>query len=204
MKELILYGAGGHCFAVVELIRSLSEFEPTAIYDDAPSLQEVLGISVIKNSERIAENTSLCISVGDNKARKLISQKLDGKYPTFIHESATVYPSASIGRGTLVFPNSVVDAAAQVGDFCIINNNATVSHNVLVSNFCHIAINAAIAGGVSIGEGSLIGAGSTILPKINIGKWAIIGAGAVVTKDVPDFAVVIGQPATITNYQKPL
>jgi sugar O-acyltransferase (sialic acid O-acetyltransferase NeuD family) len=203
MKKLILYGAGGHCFAVVELIKSLCEFEPAAVYDDAPSSKDVLGVPVVKNTDGIPENMPLCISVGDNRARKIISRKFDRSYPAFIHEAATVYPSASVGKGTVIFPNSVVDAESNVGDFCIINNNATVSHHVRVSDFCHIAINAAIAGGVTIGEGSLIGAGSTILPNVSIGNWVIIGAGAVVTRDIPDYAIVMGQPAAITNYQKP-
>ena len=50
-------------------------------------------------------------------------------------------------------------------------------------------------GNVSIGRGAMIGAGSTILPTIKIGKHAIVGAGSVVTKDVEDFAVVVGNPA---------
>jgi len=50
---------------------------------------------------------------------------------------------------------------------------------------------------VSIGEDSWIGASVTILPGVKIGKMAIVGAGAVVTKDVPDFAIVAGVPARI-------
>ena len=61
----------------------------------------------------------------------------------------------------------------------------------------HIAIQASVAGGVHIGDGALIGAGSVILPNIKIGKWATIGAGSVVTKDVPDNALVYGNPAKI-------
>lgn len=48
---------------------------------------------------------------------------------------------------------------------------------------------------VRIGNDSWIGASVTILPGVKIGKMAIVGAGAVVTKDVPDFTVVVGVPA---------
>ena len=51
-----------------------------------------------------------------------------------------------------------------------------------------------------IRKGSTIGANSTILCGIEIGKYALIGAGSVVTKDVPDFALVIGNPARIVGY----
>jgi UDP-2-acetamido-3-amino-2,3-dideoxy-glucuronate N-acetyltransferase len=46
-------------------------------------------------------------------------------------------------------------------------------------------------------RGASIGTGATILPGLTIGEGAMIGAGAVVTKDVPDFAVVAGVPARV-------
>lgn len=52
-----------------------------------------------------------------------------------------------------------------------------------------------------IEDGASIGANATILPGIRIARSAMIGAGAVVTKDVPPFAVVIGNPAVIVGYQ---
>lgn len=45
-----------------------------------------------------------------------------------------------------------------------------------------------------------IGANATILPGLTIGQYAMVGAGAVVTKDVPPYAIVVGNPATITGY----
>ena len=44
-------------------------------------------------------------------------------------------------------------------------------------------------------EGASIGAGAIILPGLTIGRWAMVGAGAVVTRDVPNHALVVGQPA---------
>lgn len=51
-----------------------------------------------------------------------------------------------------------------------------------------------------IRKGASIGANATILPGLNIGQFAMIGAGSVVTKDVPPFAIVVGNPARITGY----
>ncbi|HEY6147701.1 MAG TPA: acyltransferase, partial [Thermoanaerobaculia bacterium] len=44
-------------------------------------------------------------------------------------------------------------------------------------------------------EGASLGAGAVLLPGVAIGRWALVGAGAVVTEDVPDFALVYGNPA---------
>jgi acetyltransferase-like isoleucine patch superfamily enzyme len=49
-------------------------------------------------------------------------------------------------------------------------------------------------------QGCSIGANSTILPGVTIGRWGMVGAGAVVTKDVPDFALVVGNPARFRSW----
>ena len=51
-----------------------------------------------------------------------------------------------------------------------------------------------------IKEGASIGAGSIILPGLKIGKFAMIGAGSIVTKDVPDYGLVYGNPAKLVGY----
>ena len=54
---------------------------------------------------------------------------------------------------------------------------------------------------VYIGDDVWIGSRVTILPGVRIGNGAIIGAGAVVSKDIPDFAVVAGNPAKVVKYR---
>jgi sugar O-acyltransferase (sialic acid O-acetyltransferase NeuD family) len=203
MKEITLFGAGGHCYAAVALINSLGVYAPSIIYDDAPMTEEILEVPVIKYTGETLSYGPMCVTIGDNSMRKTIAEKFNMQYSSFIHQSVAIYASSSIGNGTLVLPNSVIDASVTIGDFSIINNNATISHNTVVGDFCHIAINVAVAGGVKIGEGTLVGAGSVILPEITIGKWAIIGAGAVVTKDIPDFAIAYGNPSKIIRINQP-
>jgi acetyltransferase-like isoleucine patch superfamily enzyme len=54
-----------------------------------------------------------------------------------------------------------------------------------------------------ISEGAGLGANSTILCGVNIGKWALVGAGSVVTKDVPDYGLVYGNPAKLRGFVCP-
>ncbi|NNM22736.1 MAG: acetyltransferase [Flavobacteriaceae bacterium] len=203
MKDVIIYGAGGHCYALVDLLRSSQEFKPVLIVDDEPKDNQIMSVPVIDASEaKFDRDQPVFLAIGDNFDRKKIGDKLDANFPNLISRSATVYPSAKLGKGIQVLPGAVIDAAASLGDFVIVNNNATISHNALIGDCAHVAINVAIAGGVSIGEGTLVGSGSVILPNINIGKWATIGAGAVVTRDVPDYAVVYGNPAQIVRFER--
>ena len=55
---------------------------------------------------------------------------------------------------------------------------------------------------VTIGDDVWIGYGVIILPGVTVGKGSIIGAGAVVTKNVPEYAVVAGVPAKVIKYRK--
>lgn len=51
------------------------------------------------------------------------------------------------------------------------------------------------AEGVTVGDGAALGAGTVVVAGTTIGRWALVGAGAVVTRDVPDFALMAGNPA---------
>jgi acetyltransferase-like isoleucine patch superfamily enzyme len=51
-----------------------------------------------------------------------------------------------------------------------------------------------------IGYGAAVGGGAVILPGVNVGRMALVGAGAVVTRDVPERAIVAGNPATLRGY----
>lgn len=52
-----------------------------------------------------------------------------------------------------------------------------------------------VSGPITIKDGAWIGAGAIVLPNVTVGRKAIVGAGAVVTRDVPDYAIVAGNPA---------
>ena len=103
--------------------------------------------------------------------------------------------SVKIGRNVLI--NSNLLAMARGG--ITIEDNAMIAANVqLISNnhdpydLCTLTCKP-----VLIREYAWVGAGATILPGVCIGRHAIVGAGSVVTKDVPDYAVAVGNPAKV-------
>ena len=80
---------------------------------------------------------------------------------------------------------------------------AHIAHNVLISTHDHgyDYRNKPTGKSLEIGEGAFIGSRSLILHNCNrIGKNAVIGTGSVVTKDVPDNAIVAGNPAKVIKY----
>ena len=101
--------------------------------------------------------------------------------------------------GDNVFINSNCLAMARGG--IIIEDGAMLAANVqlLSNNHDEYQRHIITCEEILIKKGAWIGAGASILPGVTIGKYAIIGAGAIVTKDVPDYTVVVGSPARVVR-----
>jgi sugar O-acyltransferase (sialic acid O-acetyltransferase NeuD family) len=116
---------------------------------------------------------------------------------TLVHPRSYVAASVKIGMGSQVLVNATVCAESELGEACIVNTAASVDHECRIADGVHVGPGARLAGCVEVGRCAFVGIGATILPRVRIGRNAIVGAGAVVTKDVPDGAVVYGNPARV-------
>jgi len=102
-----------------------------------------------------------------------------------------------MGQGSYLQEGVLMQAEVTLGDNTSISAGSVVGHEGRIGHSVFMAPGVCIAGCVEIGDGTFIGTNATILPRLRIGRWVTIGAGAVVTKDVPDFSVVVGNPARI-------
>ncbi len=192
--KLNIIGASGHCKVVIDILLS-QDITIGDIYDDDVNIEEILGYKVLHHLDDKTLKDPVIIAIGKNSIRKSLAEKFKGNFTSAVlHSTSFVSHFAQIGEGTVVMANSSVNSNAIVGEHCIINTGATVEHDCIIEDFAHISPNAALAGGVSVGEGSHVGIGAVVIPGIKIGKWVIIGAGAVIIRDVPDYAVVVGNP----------
>lgn len=90
-----------------------------------------------------------------------------------------------------------IDDNVLIGSGCIITD--TDSHPIDYEAHIHKDMKQTKSASVHICEGAFIGARAIILKGVTIGRHAIVGAGSVVTKDVPDYCIASGNPATISN-----
>ncbi len=173
------------------------------IIDDNPKTDTILGLPILRSTDAdFSAIKSMIISIGNNKVRQRISDKIKVNYVNAIHPTAILSPTVSLGKGTVIMAGAIINPDAVIGDHCIVNTGAVIEHDCHIADFVHVSPSVSLAGNVAIGEGSHIGIGAKVIQGIKIGKWATIGAGAVIIKDIPDYAVVVGNPGKIIKYNQ--
>ena len=119
------------------------------------------------------------------------------RWATLIDPRANVAEDANIGRGSIVAALATVSMEGNVGTHCFIRAGALVGHDHRIGDFVFVGANASVCGGCCIKTGAHIGPAAVLRDGVTVGRFAVVGLGAVVTEDVPDFAVVNGNPARV-------
>ncbi|MGV0922718.1 acetyltransferase [Empedobacter tilapiae] len=195
---MYLYGASGHGKVIVEIAEE-NNINIEGFLDEDLSKSQLLNYPII--NELPDKNIEVVISIGNNQVRKKIAEEnTQFSYPILIHPKAVISKRATIKEGTVIMTGVSINSEVRIGKHCIINTNASIDHDCIIDDFAHISPNVALAGNVEVGEGTHVGIGACVIQGVRIGKWCTIGAGAVVIKDIPDYAVAIGNPAKILKY----
>ncbi|TBV08266.1 acyltransferase [Phytopseudomonas dryadis] len=135
---------------------------------------------------------------------------------TRVWQFCVIFAHAKIGKNCNLCAHTLVESDVVIGDNVTVKSGVYIWDGTRIEDNVFLGPNATLTNdlmprskeypesfsGITLKEGASIGANATILPGITVGVKAMVGAGSVVTKDVPDYAVVIGNPATIIRYIK--
>lgn len=146
---------------------------------------------------------------------------------SYADKGAKIGRGTKIWHFSHIMSGAVIGENCSIGQSCTIENRAVLGNRVKVQNNISVYGMVEIGDDVFLGpsmvftndinprapfpkkgnwmptkvmQGASIGANATILCGITIGKWALVGAGAVVTKNIPDYAIVMGNPARVSGY----
>jgi len=211
LKELLIFGAGGHSKVCIETAQSMG-YKIKAVFDDDENKRgnKVVGISVIGGTRELLDNYppneyELFIAIGNNRTRmeKYEFFKNEGyEFATLIHPFSFVSKTVKIGENVLIMPGVVVNSSTIISDNVILNTSCSVDHDCRIMPHVHIAPGVNLAGSVFVGTGSFLGIGCKVIQEVKIANWNIVGAGAVVIEDTEDFGVYVGVPAKMIKNLK--
>ena len=151
-------------------------------------------------------------------------------HPMGICESERIGPGSKIWAFAHVMKGAVVGSDCNISEGSFVEDGAVIGDRVTVKNGVHVWDGVVVENGVFLGpgcvltnenrprsrqgqertqgawdpilirEGASIGAGAVLVCPLVIGRFALVGAGAVVTKDVPDHGLVVGNPARLSGW----
>jgi len=129
-----------------------------------------------------------------------------------VRERVTIGDDVVLGRGSLVENDTTIGAMSRIQADAYITAYSTLEEHVFVAP-CVVTTNDDFMGrteqrleriaGPTIRRGARVGGGAVLCPGVVIGEEAFVGAGAVVTRDVPDRVVVVGNPARVLREVPP-
>lgn len=168
---------------------------------DEPS-QDVFGAKVIL-PEALTHDDELIIAIGDPGVRRTLAKRFSnipaGK---LIAPTAVIGPGALVGEGAVFCDFTMATADARIGRHFQCNIYSYVAHDCVIGDFVTFAPRVSCNGNVQVEDGAYIGTGAVIKQgsrgnPLVIGAGAVVGMGAVVTKNVPEGATVVGNPARV-------
>lgn len=139
----------------------------------------------------------------------IISDNIKIGENTKIWVNVQVREGVTIGKNTIISKDVYIDHAVTIGDNCKIQNSVSVYNGVTIENSVFVGPNVSFTNDkiprafntewtitpTLVKNGASLGANSTIICGVTIGEYAMIAAGSVVTKDVPPYTLVMGNPA---------
>lgn len=144
---------------------------------------------------------------------------------TSIWHQAQVREDAQIGKSCIIGKGVYIDSGVCIGDNVKIQNYVSVYHGVTIGDGVFVGPHVCFTNDLRpravnpdgslkaaddwvlslthVLKGAALGANSTIVCGITIGEWAMVGSGSVVTRDVPDYGLVYGNPAHLRGFVCP-
>ena len=198
--ELVLLGDGGHAASVAEAAESVG-FAVVEFFGLPSETESTEGlISRIRSLD--LGTTALALGIGPNFLRAKIhavvtSQFPKASFPSIVHQTAWLSPSAEIASGVTLLAHSSAGPNARLGLGSLVNTGASLDHDGKLGDFASLSPGARTGGNVTIGSRTMIGLQAGILQGRTVGEDSVVGAQSLVLDDIPSLSVAVGSPCRV-------
>jgi len=204
-RRHIIVGAGGFGREVLSWFDdSLSTMENFFFLDDHETTIRLgdLRIPCLGkiNDFRYKNGDSVYLTISNPKFKKSVVERMlinGTTFDHFIHHSSIVSRGATLGKGIIICPYSIVSDGVNLGDYCTVNLSCSIGHDVTIGSFTTLSSHVDITGNCSVGDRNFFGSGSRVLPGKQIGSDATVGAGAVVIRNISNHQTFYAPPAKL-------
>lgn len=202
MKEVVIFGTGGHAKVVYDILIKQNIYKPVAFFSLNENL-ESFNDTPHYHQSKFAEmrfDTGI-VAIGDNSVRSevvefILQNKSEFSFISAVHPSAHLGQGVSIGNGSAVMAGVVVNSSTSIGPHVILNTGSIIDHDCKIDDYASIAPGCTLGGNVKVGQYSAISLGANIIHGQSIGAHTVVGAGSLVLKNVGDFQLAYGVPCT--------
>jgi len=203
-----VYGASGFGREVMPLVNKqlLDTYDRVVFIDDVLAETVQNGYEVLSFEQFCAlkiNNKNICLAIADSRIRRVLFDKIEEnsiKHWSIFADNSVILDECEVGDNAVLAPFVTLTSNIVIGKSFHANIYSYVGHDCEIGDFVTFAPSVKCNGNVKIGNNVYIGTGAMIKPgkpgkPLIIGEDAIIGMGAIVTKDVPQGAMVIATPS---------
>ncbi|WP_050403606.1 hypothetical protein [Bradyrhizobium embrapense] len=208
-RRLVVLGGPGDGLVVAEAIHQAAaagqQVELVGFLNDAlplgTTLQNVPVLGRFEDWRQLDSGLLFCPAVQkvkDMPARVGRIESLgipDGRWGTIIHPRAVVASDVEVGVGAFVASCVTVQPGSRIGRFASLRAGAVLGHHSVVDDHAYVGPNATMCGRTVVSYGAHLGPGAVLLDNRTLGPFSVAGISSAVTKDVPEYWVVFGNPA---------
>jgi sugar O-acyltransferase (sialic acid O-acetyltransferase NeuD family) len=203
-QPLVVIGGGAHAREVIWLAREATQaYNVLGCLDDAEGSRSHL-LSGVPVLGRVSEwprfaDAAFVVAIGTPRIRRDVVQRMYSsgvpRFATLVHRSVLQSSYVQIGPGSMVLAGCIASTQIIIGSHVILNIGATVAHDAVIEDYCTLAPRVVLSGNVHLEAGVELGTCSSLKQGIRVGRGAMVGMGSVVTRDVAEADLVLGNPA---------
>lgn len=178
MRNLIIFGSGGHAISCLDVIDSTKKYKVKGYISDTESKTLSKKIRWLGNDEYIKKiKKTDCAIIGfANIGKKNLNSRIriynklkkkGCKLPVIKSINSYISKNTKIDEGTIIMHGVVINANVKIGKNCIINTKSLIEHDTIIGDHCHISTGVIINGNCKILNKTFLGSGSIMLNNVN-------------------------------------
>ena len=192
MKNLIIFGAGGHAISCLDVIISTKKYKVKGYVSEKENKNLSKKIRWLGNDRyinKIKKTDSAIIAFANigkknlnNRIRIYNELKKKGcKLPVIKSTNSYISKNVKIDCGSIIMHGVIINANVRIGKNCIINSKSLIEHDSIIGDHCHISTGVIVNGNCKILDKTFIGSGSIMLNDVKC-RRKIFAAGEIIKK----------------------